>query len=1160
MQIKLRNRILTGVLAVLMLLGTPLTVSAEAPASVTSASAADDLAASLDFSRADATHAVSQDVSVLLAAAQGSWTGSAPAQEEYAYLRDEELTLRYDEAVSADHISTTVENGALTVTVQAVAYTAQNGETVRWIPTAATLGGESKTLAENAERTAWETTFAGPDESVLHTLEVTWRAELSLTAETVDGLINRAWRDASAMLSAQAQYEKDFAAYETAMAKYRADMQTYEQKNTAYQEYTKKKAAYDAELKAYREYLDKVAAYEAVVAAYAAYQQAQTAYQTAFAAYQAQLSGMQAQQQAYQNYQNNLAQRAQVLAKLAVVESLFRTDSEGRSMKKTLMGDTVASVVARRSELVAAGASAADVDTANTSTSLLQALLINYEYAAARGDDARYQWYRDNYQSLKTGFVSLYGALNSLYGNTMVRTVLQMQGKLERYCQFVSQLYVISTALDDLTSFDPNWKIQTGSKTWAAPKDLLESVHLLTDTNAYAPNVPLPAAVPAVEKPVLPAAPTAPTPVAAPVKTWTKELTPPGEAPKSVAKPTKPELSSYTVGEPTKPVATAALQAVMTLVEAEKLGERTRAAAPLTFSVETSLSRSVNLSSKPAVTFYNYNGSILHAVQVTAGSPVFYEGEAPARPADAQYTYTFRGWTTADGKEADLSAITADTELHAAFDTVLNRYTVTWVIGDRRAEQEYAYGEIPSYNEMETVFADETYEYTFIGWATALRQVTGDATYVALFRVRSLTESAYAVTFTVGERQVWRTYSFGEIPSFDDFEKEYIDENRRYTFIGWDKEFETVKGDTQYTAQFDSQWLVPAGEMGSEGAAVQETSQELTVTTDEMVADLRWAIGYAKEKGLTLSLKMADARVTLDDEALAALSDAVFFRLAPVAAEEGMSYLFTAADASGKKLTPNCELLLELPLDRKLASLTKLGAYLDGAVLDASREGGVLYLSPTAFGTVRVLPAYRLTVQTEGNGTVLIDGAPTESLAGETLTLQTYCEQGWELASLEAVTAEGRAVAMTGDSFVMPMDDVTVRAVFRLSEYTVVFMSEGRELSRGNYHFGDTVELPADPEWTGETAEGERVTFSGWSPTVSAVSENVTYVAQFTTAKLNDYNSGNNSNKLVTVALPIVGGAAAVGITFGILWRVKGPAWFKGLFERLKELFCKTKK
>ena len=59
---------------------------------------------------------------------------------------------------------------------------------------------------------------------------------------------------------------------------------------------------------------------------------------------------------------------------------------------------------------------------------------------------------------------------------------------------------------------------------------------------------------------------------------------------------------------------------------------------------------------------------------------------------------------------------------------------------------------------------------------------------------------------------------------------------------------------------------------------------------------------------------------------------------------------------------------------------------------------------------------------------------------------------------------------------------------------------------------------------------------------------------------LNDYNSGNNSNKLVTVALPIVGGAAAVGITFGILWRVKGPAWFKGLFERFKGLFGKTKK
>lgn len=1141
------KKILAGAMAAVIALSVPLAAGAEelllispAPSGkldiLIAPSTEVALQEALDFSREGATHAQSQAAVTLMEAMGSQWTGSAVSAEEIAYLASEDIVLRYDEAVSGGLVSTTVEGGVLTVTAHAESYTANNGETVTWIPDRVKIGTEEKTLAVSADGERYEAVFSGLDTTVLHTAQLFWRAALTLSGETVSTLINRTYGDAAAMIAAQETYEADIQAYEAAMTRYRAEMATYEAQNAVYQEYLKKLSAYETELAAYNDYLAKVKAYEDGVAAYAAYQTALTKYQQDYAAYQTTLSGMQAQQEAYNRYQQYLSQVEQATAKLAVMESIFVTDSTGRSMYATLMGDTVATVVARKSELIAGGADARDVDNAGAATTKLQSLLTAYR--AQSSDQAKYNWYKNNYRAVTDAFITLYSSLHSLYQNTVVRTVLNMQGKLERYCQFVSQLYVISTGLDDTTSFDPSWKIQLSKSSWGTPGGLLESCQLLSDTNAASPTVTWPAAVAEVAKPTLPTAPTKPAEVAEPVKTWTQVVTAPTGKPAAVAQPVQPLLSDYTAGEPTKPTATAELLAVMALVESGKLTERTKVTEKVTLEVETSRSRSVTLSEQPTVTFYNEDGkTICYAVNVTEGSPVFYEGEEPTRAADAQYTYTFAGWVDAQGNAADFSAIRQDTDFFAVYDKTVNRYTVTWEIMGKKVEQEYAYGEIPSYRDWEQVFTDDTYEYTFTGWSTAVRQVTGDATYTALFRVSALAEASYAVTFTVGDRQVYRTYAYGETPAFDEFEKEYISGDSHYTFIGWDKEFAPLTADMQYTAQFARTWLVPAGENGEVGAQVSETSQTLSVVTDEMVVDITWAMAQASEKGLSLSLTLGDATLTLDAASVRALESAAVVRLAPVASADGMSYFLSVVDGQGKTLTWDTEPLLALKLTEEMVARTVFAADMDGKAIAATKSGEVVYLWPTSCGTVSVRAYYAVTVSTEGSGAVLCEA--TDILAGNMVLLTLHSEQGWRLASLEAVTADGMTLDMAGESFCMPAADVTVKAVFEQVEYTVVFMNGGDEVSRGIYHYGDTVALPADPVWAGEEKEGMTYTFTGWSPAVLPVTEDVVYTAQYREAVLGDYQSGNNSNKLVTVVLPIMAAAAVlVGATV-VVWRVK---------------------
>lgn len=201
------------------------------------------------------------------------------------------------------------------------------------------------------------------------------------------------------------------------------------------------------------------------------------------------------------------------------------------------------------------------------------------------------------------------------------------------------------------------------------------------------------------------------------------------------------------------------------------------------------------------VTWVDENGTELEKDEgVVYGTTPEYNGEAPTKQGDAQYSYTFSGWTP------EVTAVTGDVTYKATFTRTTNEYTITWKNedGTELKSEQVAYGEVPSYSgDTPTKQGDAEHNYTFSGWTPDVVAVTGDATYTATFTEGINTYTVIWQDWDGTELEKDENVEYGTTPEFNGSTPTRTgDAQYSYTFSGWSPAVDAITGDTTYTATY----------------------------------------------------------------------------------------------------------------------------------------------------------------------------------------------------------------------------------------------------------------------------------------------------------------------------------------------------------------------
>ena len=257
------------------------------------------------------------------------------------------------------------------------------------------------------------------------------------------------------------------------------------------------------------------------------------------------------------------------------------------------------------------------------------------------------------------------------------------------------------------------------------------------------------------------------------------------------------------------------------------------------------------------ITFVNEGGAELQSGKVKYGETPAYTGETPTKAATDEFTYTFAGW------DKEIVSVTGEATYTATFDATTNEYTIKFVNDDGTELQsgKVKYGETPEYTgETPKKAATAQYTYTFDKWDGEIVAVTGDATYTATY---TSTVNEYVVKFVNEDGTVLQseTLAYGVTPEYKgDMPAKEADEEKTYTFAGWDKEVASVTGETTYTATYTDAANVAAVTAGSVTkyyttlAAAMADAKAAGTATVKMLADAEIAEGFVVDTAITLDM------------------------------------------------------------------------------------------------------------------------------------------------------------------------------------------------------------------------------------------------------------------------------------------------------------------
>ncbi len=1107
-------------LAVILLLplGAPAAGAARADAA-REASAVSKVVEDLNFSNpaSEATRELSASAFINLLIGGSVST----AEKNYVDSMLVENPFAYSDAIPPRSVITAYSENTLTITAYPYSYEAVNGETVTWVPSVARITGLGVVQLTAGEDGAMTGVLPNIPDTVTFPLEIQYTCSVTIPAAIADRYLNYAWSYADKLYSEQVAYEAQVAAwnayctYLEKMATYELALESWNAYVAAQERYEQKLAeytAYEQEMAVYRQQL---AAYETYCTALEAYKQELTAYEAAYARY---LQELATYNELLPLYETNSQALERITECMATIESVFVYNSHGKQMYATLIGDTVATVVDNKSKLVnLGGCDPKDIDRADATTAVLKELLTQYKNIPSQSE--RLTFYQAHYSEIRQNFIDLYGSLHSLYNNDTVRDTLIGYNKLERFIEFLSQLYVISSGLDDQTNratpedwtlpgrYDSSifdFKLHTYTtelepsqipedKNVSDPTGLVYPTGILTPPTRPVLTVTRPSAPDEVRQPI------EPDPVRQP------------EAPTPVKQPTAPETVENP-GEPAEAPSYPQLQ--KDLLAAYKNGTLTArpTGQDITLTLRSVFQRSLQ---DKAVEFYDADGkTLLFATHLEMGEAIAYGGKPPARADTDKYTYRFVGWKDQDGQllTEGLGVVDEPTEVfYASYEATLRNYTVTWRVDGVETDATLPYGTIPTYNGTPEKASDAQYDYRFVGWSipgtdgrtTDLPAVQGNVTYEAVFEPVT---RHYTVTWVFSPAEgdhVSVSLAWGTVPT-PPTPTRAEDDTYLYKFIGWDASPSAVTEDATYTAQYVIQPILPYTSDDSQGGQSvirEETRYIATVPADGLRVDRLLKLAVTND--LSVCLESADQTVSLicnpavaaDLQELGCTRITILPTDADAASLGGACYEIRFTDAIGRDVSLRYSATVRYASAGVYTKVYNISSDTGNGALPFTLADNVLTVKLNQSAVLQFRNECAVTVDSCDNGILSADR--TIAIGGETVTLSLICADGYILDTMEIIGAVTGTLYPVSENltFVMPDEPVTVRGSLTRQAFTVTFTVDGQVISTQQYFKGDTVVLPPDP--TKAASENTVYTFTGWSPTVTTVTGDATYSATF---------------------------------------------------------------
>lgn len=1069
----------------------------------------------LDFSDAGSPVKVNVSASEFLTFLLGKEISATEADFLDSKLGD---VFSYSEYVPQKNVEATYRDGELNVTAEKYEHSSPGGKVV-WIPTEAVFAGKSTSLSYSAASGKYTGRISGvTDESVM-SMTVTYTCSLPISAGVANGYINYTYDHALLLWNENAEYERRVAAY-NAYQEYLAELSVYDSKKEAFDKYVADMAKYEEKYAAYEQYVKDFKEYEEKLEAYRVYKEMLAEFEAHKEMYENYLAEKAEYEKKLKEYEVYLGEIEKVKYKLEVFDSVFVDDYYGRSLYKTLTGDTVALVLEKvdanigKLEAVGSSISRAEVLATADNTEEIRGYLESYKALQSPGEKLEY--YKDNYSGINRCFSAIYGSLHKMFNDDALNTILynddEDHRKFYKYIHMLCQLYVVCTGLDDTQMRDDNWKVK-GEVDKSNPfspdpyiyysfKTELDGVHLVADRNNADPSdiTGLPDLVLPPDPPRVFEEPKMPTPVEPPVEPDVilepdppETVEDPGEAPAEVENPgAKPEPIHHTAEE-------AALIAAIddkTLVKRSNLSDKT-------FTVSTKVEKTIVPDTKSEIRFYDYDGkTLLYSVTLEKGDKISYEGSTPTQEETNKYTYEFAGWKDDSGNfvtdfgTADRSHIS----FYASYRLITKTYTVTWIVEGKTTTEIYEYGDTPKYKGSLEKEGDDQYSYVFAGWSTPVSTVYGNAQYTAQFEKQ---EKQYTVTWVFGEKTYTEKYYYGDEPAFTYGTDKFDDGEYIYEFSGWDKPVEAVKGDVTYTATFNKTNILE--NIGGEDLDITSKDNVYVAVTEKELANVEKLLAFAKEqdKDVTLVFKNINASMALNEASIAKLCEIGCDQIGIyIINEEKVRSIENYTVGYGIRFMSKGESISDLGISVsiKLDDLDKISAATKvyngaGETVAASFDNDLLTLKLKGSDEIYIRNEYKITVDECKNG--VLSANKVFTVAGDKVTVSLSYADSYEKVYLKVVGVDsGKEYTLGEDgSFDMPEENVTVSAELKLREFTVIFEVDGVIISEEIYHKGDKVTVPADPTKEGE---GDKVyTFIGWSPVITAVTEDVTYVAEF---------------------------------------------------------------